>query len=1185
MRLKSLEIKGFKSFGDKVIIHFDEGVTSIVGPNGSGKSNVVDAMRWVLGEQKTRMLRSEKMENIIFNGTKTRKAANLAEVSLSFENNKGILPTEFTTVSITRRLYRTGESEYQLNGITCRLKDINDLFMDTGIGPDSYAIIELNMVDDIIKDRNNTINTLLEEAAGISKYKIRKKQTFQKLEETDADLNRVNDLLFEIEKSLKQLETQAKKTDRYYRLKEEYKDISTQLAVYSIQNNSSSFEDLKNKEQSLGEVKAEMQQKLKEYELHLATIKGQTSEKEIALQAAQKSYNEKLLEITRFENDEKNKNEKFNFLIEKQKQLQTSSFNDENTLKETESSILLLQEEKLREEDHLKKLEEEVSVLRQNSDASKLAYESSLTAIKELNQKIYQQRSMINEFETKQAVRQTRHQSISDELKRLQLNQDENEGRLKDLENQLSDILPKKTNADEDLKKLKQIRLELDEELKSTDARIREANQVIQIESRKLDSKNNEYQLTKNLLEQMEGYPDSIRYLKINHEQFKKAPLLSEIIVCDDEYKIAIENYLEPFLNYFVVQNQTEAWTALNLLNDSSKGRANFFILDSLKSYSQTNSAPINGCTKALDIIEKNNHYNDLFNFLLSHVYIANDQSTLVNIDLAAHHSAVVLSMSGNFLRQKYSIGGGSIGKFDGKRTGKFKNLEKLAEEIKSQEDLIEDLKISLTQAEDNFTSIKSKIADNQQLISSKEIEFMKLSGDVNSIQSNYDFINRAIDQSKINFGKLREELITIENTIAAEKENPDLSPEILIEKLNNLIQQLNVQQEQSTHLQKESGEKNQDLNNYNIQVLQQQNRIQNTVRDMGYRNNQVVTLKKNIESSATELTSVKEQIDQLSNGMASTSDELKKLIDEKNQFDLGVKDSEVKYNFAKQEIESEEKKLADFRKSKEANDLKLQQVNDELNTIKLQMNSLKERLSIEFNIEIEDLTSIEPNPEFNEPEMRPKAEQLKKRLNEFGPINPMALEQYKEIKERYDFIVKEKTDLQNAKDALLLTIGEIDSTAQTVFMDAFTHVRTNFIRVFRSLFTDDDNCDLVISDMSNPLESDINIIAQPKGKKPLSIHQLSGGEKTLTATALLFSIYLLKPAPFCIFDEVDAPLDDNNIDKFNNIIKKFSAESQFIIITHNKKTMAATDIMYGITMAEPGVTSVVPVDMRTFAE
>ena len=231
------------------------------------------------------------------------------------------------------------------------------------------------------------------------------------------------------------------------------------------------------------------------------------------------------------------------------------------------------------------------------------------------------------------------------------------------------------------------------------------------------------------------------------------------------------------------------------------------------------------------------------------------------------------------------------------------------------------------------------------------------------------------------------------------------------------------------------------------------------------------------------------------------------------------------------------------------------------------------------------ELSEQEPDPNFNEEEMRPRAEQLRKRVGEFGPINPMALEQYKEIKERYDFIIAEKTDLLNAKEALLKTINEIDETARTVFMDAFTQVRTNFIRVFRSLFTDDDNCDLVLADPSNPLECDIQIIAQPKGKKPLSIHQLSGGEKTLTATALLFGIYLLKPAPFCIFDEVDAPLDDNNIDKFNNIIKTFSEESQFIIITHNKKTMAATDIMYGITMAEPGVTTVVPVDMREYAD
>mgnify|MGYP000857670906 FL=1 len=1185
MRLKSLEIKGFKSFGDKVLIHFDEGVTAIVGPNGSGKSNVVDAMRWVLGEQKTRMLRSEKMENIIFNGTKTRKAANLAEVSLTFENNKGILPTEYSSVSITRRLYRSGESEYQLNGVTCRLKDINDLFLDTGIGPDSYAIIELNMVDDILKDRNNTIKTLLEEAAGISKYKIRKKQTFQKLEETDADLNRVNDLLFEIEKSLKQLESQAKKTDRYYRLREEYKTLSTQLALYSIRHHRSSLTSLQQREQEQFASKTELQSKLEELELSLQTIKQSSTEKELQLQTVQKSLNDKILEITRFENEEKNKNERFNFLVEKQKQLEQQTEQDEKTLVEVTENISQLNDEKVREEEHLKKLEEDVANFRKDAEESKKAYEESLVAIKDLNQKIYQQRSMINEFETKQAVRQTRFTSVQDELKRLQLNQEENSNKLSGLEQQLADLLPQKEHADEDLKKLKQLRLELEEQSRTSDSRIRETNQVVQAESRKLDAKHNEYQLTKNLLEQMEGYPESIRYLKKNHDRFKQAPLLSEIIVCNDEYKVAIENYLEPYLNHFVVETNEEAWAALQVLNESSKGRAHFFILENLKSFSPVNAGSINGCTAALSAIEGDSKYDALFKMLLSHVYILDENNSFENFRINDQQSLVVLSKNGNFLRQKYAIGGGSIGKFDGKRTGKFRNLEKLAEEIKEQEHAIEGLKATLAEAEKELQDVKKSISETQSLISRQETEFMKFSGQVNSLQSNRDFMRNTLEQAKNNTARLDEELGSIQRLIEEEKANPDLSPEILNQRLENLIQQLNVQQEHSIQLQKESGEKSQAFNQQNILLLQQQNRIQNIVRDLGYRNNQTATLQKNKENYAIELTSVKEQTEQLMSGMASSSDELKKLIEERIDLENQFKVSEKEYNTAKISIEAEDKKLSEFRRNKEQTDASLQSVHDELNELKLQMNSLKERLSIEFSIDINDLAEQEPDPEFNEEEMRPKAEQLRKRVTEFGPINPMALEQYKEIKERYDFIVKEKTDLQNAKDALLQAISEIDSTAQTVFMEAFTQVRANFIRVFRSLFTDDDNCDLVISDAANPLESDINIIAQPKGKKPLSIHQLSGGEKTLTATALLFGIYLLKPAPFCIFDEVDAPLDDNNIDKFNNIIKKFSSESQFIIITHNKKTMAATDVMYGITMAEPGVTSVVPVDMRTFAD
>jgi chromosome segregation protein len=1185
MRLKSLEIKGFKSFGDKVTIHFDEGVTAIVGPNGSGKSNVVDAMRWVLGEQKTRMLRSEKMENIIFNGTKTRKPANLSEVSLTFENTKGVLPVEYSTVSITRRLYRSGESEYQLNGITCRLKDINDLFLDTGIGPDSYAIIELNMVDDILKDRNNTIKTLLEEAAGISKYKMRKKQTFQKLEETDADLNRVNDLLFEIEKSLKQLESQAKKTDRYYKLKEEYKTLSTQLALYSIQHHRERLAILKEKEQEHHLSKTQLQDRLENLELDLQEIKLGTSEKEKSLQQVQKLLNEKLLEITRYENEEKNRNERFNFLVEKQKQLQIQTEQDDKSLADVTVGIAQLNEEKIREEEHLKKLEEEILNHRNAAELSKKDYEQSLLTIKELNQQIYQLRSMINEFETKQAVRHTRFNAVNDELKRLHHQRSENTEKLETFSQQLNALLPQKEEADQELRKFKQIRLELEEQVKVSDSRTREINQVVQTESRKLDAKNNEYQLTKNLLEQMEGYPESIRYLKKNHDRFKQAPLLSEIIVCDDAYKVAIENFLEPYLNHFVVDTMEDAWAALDVLNESSKGRAHFFVLDSLKNYQSNSATQLSGCTLALDAIEKNDKYNQLFKLLLGHVFILEEGNNIHHFEVKDEQSLVVLSQNGNFLRQKYAIGGGSIGKFDGKRTGKFRNLEKLADEIKDQEKAIEELKVSLKNAEQEIQDLKNRIQENQQAISRQESDFMRLSGQVNSLQSNRDFMNNTLQQSQHNISKLEEEVSSIQRLMDEEKSNPDLSPEILNQRLENLIQQLNVQQEHSVQLQKESGEKSQAFNQQNILLLQQQNRIQNIVRDLGYKNNQSTTLQKNKENYALEIESVKAQTDQLMLGMESSSDAFKKLIEERVEFENNWKVSEAAYNEAKVKIEAEEKRLGDLRKNKELTDGTLQSVYDELNQLKLQMNSLQERLNIEFNIDIEELSSIDPDPEFNEEEMRPKAEQMRKRVNEFGPINPMALEQYKEIKERYDFIVKEKTDLQDAKDALLLTISEIDNSAQTVFMDAFTQVRTNFIRVFRSLFTEDDNCDLVISDPTNPLEADINIIAQPKGKKPLSIHQLSGGEKTLTATALLFGIYLLKPAPFCIFDEVDAPLDDNNIDKFNNIIKKFSDESQFIIITHNKKTMAATDIMYGITMAEPGVTSVVPVDMRTFAD
>jgi len=1185
MRLSSLEIKGFKSFGDRVIIHFDKGVTSVVGPNGSGKSNVVDAMRWVLGEQKMRMLRSEKMENIIFNGTKTRKPANLAEVSLTFVNDKGILPVEFTTVCVTRRLYRSGDSEYLLNGVTCRLKDITDLFLNTGIGSDTYSIIELKMVDDIINDRHNTIKMLLEEASGISKYKIRKKQTLQKLEETDADLNRVNDLLFEIEKSLKQLEYQAKKTEKYYRLKEEYKVVSTALAWFLMREFTSTIKELTEKEQKQSEEKNNLGQQLENLEQQLSEIKIVSEERQQALGDVQKLLNEKLFLINKYENEHKGRIEKLNYLNEKKLQLEKQGSSEQTQALEIEKQIAQAENEKISEEAKTKELENEIQSLKSELESSRKNYDQSVDELRQLNLHILQVRQSVNDHETFIAVRQTRINSLNDQMKRLGEQIDKDRISLQNLEGELSMLAVKKDQAEKESHDKKQSTLQLDSEITQHENAVKELREKLADERRNYEVKNNEYQLTRNLAEKMEGFPESIKFLKKNSDSFKDIPLLSDIINCDEQFKVAIENYLEPFLSHFIVQSNEQAWNGLNKLSSEGKGRAHFFILDSFTNYHQASTHQIDGCIAASSVIENDGRYHSLMNYLLANVYIAQNSDVATQANQNEIEGKIILSPDGKFYRQRYSISGGSVGSYDGKRTGRLKHLEKLSAEIQQHQQQTEVFKIELQQTEELLSAGKTQAAENRKIISLTDSELSKAVLNINTLLSKKDFITSNCESNEKNLQKLQEEL-----QLTQEQKNnaPGISSMSLDEmkiNLQKLTDQQREKQNQSGQLQKISQEASNAFNQKNITFLQQQNKVQNIIREIGYKNNQVVSLKSSVEKIKTEIEQLHEQINDTAQAGNSSETDLKTQVEEKVLLESRLGESEKNYFEAKGKIDQFDKQIAETRRKREMADELMHALHNEVSDVNLKMTSLKERLSVEFSLEVEDIVSQEANPEWNEEDLKARNEKLGGQLKNFGPINPMALDSFKEIKERYDFIIKEQDDLKKAKDALLQTIAEIDNSAKEKFSEVFNQVRNNFINVFRSLFTADDNCDMILADTNNPLESDIEIIAQPKGKKPLSIQQLSGGERTLTATALLFGLYLVKPAPFCIFDEVDAPLDDNNIDKFNNIIKKFSKDSQFIIITHNKKTMAATDIIYGITMNEPGVTAVVPVDLREYDE
>ena len=1185
MRLSSLEIKGFKSFGDKVIIHFDKGVTSIVGPNGSGKSNVVDAIRWVLGEQKTRMLRSEKMENIIFNGNKDRKPANLAEVSLSFENTKNILPTEYSTVTITRRLYRTGESEYLLNNVNCRLKDILDLFMDTGIGPDSYAIIELKMVDEILNDKNNAIKNLLEEAAGISKYKIRKKQTLQKLEDTAKDLNRVDDLLFEIERNMKQLESQAKKTERYYKLKEQYKELSMELALFTLSGSKHTFDDLRQREEKHQEEKIMLDTQLDSSEAHLQELKLASLDKEKELSEAQKNFNEKIALIRQHENDKKVSNEKLTYLKEKETTLSTQISSDKSTLLETQEQLKFIEEDRFNQEHFFTGLESSLVELKTLLDETRMNHDLMKSDIHRLTSEAKGIQLSMHESEKSLAVTQAKKESLQMEMDRLSQDNSSKLTELDDLNSQADSTGKQKEEVEARYNVLQNREEQLSEEIIRLDEELKKHTEDVIAESRKLDAKQNEYNLTKSLVENLEGYPESLRFLRKNSPSASRTPLFSEILNCPTEYKTAIENFLDPYMNYFVIDNIEEASRAVNLLSEASKGRANFFILKNFETHTTPLMENINDCLPALNIVDIEERYRPLCNYLLRNVYIVMENEDHTPFLQKDNESLIFVSKNGKYCRTKNSLSGGSVGLFDGKRIGRGKHLENLEgqintlssglEQIKTHRDLVQNQLQESKQSKENFTSEKNKL---QQEVNKSVHEFA-------SVKNKAEHLSATVENNKKIIEGLFQQLNSIDDTLHQD----NLSFQEHLMQLRSDFDSINLQVTGKQHdfnlLTEQMNRQSDEFNQHNINCIQQQNNIATIIRDQAYKSGLQETLHKNIVANSEELEEVNRRIRELLESSTEFDEQLVGLYTEKEMLDQAVGATEAVYYKTRGSIDELETKIRNIRHQRDQSEQVALSIRDKTTELKIQLNSLKERLNVEFNIDINEIIDKDPSPDLNEDELRDKVNKQKSQIENYGPINPMAVEAYTEIEERYTFIITQKEDLAKAKESLLKTIEEIEITAKENFLNAFTKIRENFIHVFRSLFTKDDDCDLVLMDPANPTESEVQIIAKPKGKRPLSISQLSGGEKTLTATALLFGIYLLKPAPFCIFDEVDAPLDDMNIDKFNNIIRKFSVDSQFIIITHNKRTMASTDVMYGITMVEQGVTQVVPVNLAELEE
>ena len=1179
MRLSKLEIKGFKSFGDKATINFNEGVTAIVGPNGCGKSNVIDAIRWVLGEQSTKALRSEKMENIIFNGTKNRKPAHLAEVSLTFDNTKNILPTAYSHITLTRKLYRTGESEYRLNDVQCRLKDITDLFLDTGIGSDSYAIIELKMIDEIIVNKENSRRALFEEASGISKYKLRKKQTFAKLKDTETDLSRVDDLLFEITKNLKVLENQAKKAEKYNVLKEAYKNLSLQFSTFKIAGFRNSLQRLEAQENTFNDdiSSATAQTDLREAEIQKLKLDYLTEEKNLSVQ--QKATNDFISKIRSYEHENKIKDQQIHFLQDQQKRLEQELEKDRNQLNHVLYNQKRLDADKQNEESALQEMIAELAILQTHIEtlktqqaAHKKVVEASASQNEALQDQLYQK-------EKESDILQIQKDNLINESLRNTQDAKIKNTELIDFNTSISAILVNQESIKVQLNNSLHFEEELSQSISSKETELAHLKELLIANTRKLDARQNEYNLTKSLVDNLESYPQSIRFLKKNAPWKKVAPLFSDILFCQEEYRIAIENHLEPLMNYYVVDTYADAIAAINLLNSSSAGKAGFFILDNYQTIdiSSDLNAPLS-CVSILEMIEVDKKYKNLCTHLLQNVYFVNDNlETDLNED-DVKLGLVFLGKSGKFSKTKHTLWGGSIGLFEGKRIGRAKNLEMLAKEIGELEQ--ENIKINL-----QIINLTVEIANLKS--SSKKTEISQLQQAQNKTDNELIYAQTKQQQYLYFIENSTNVKRDIENKIATINENlTHIQPKLTELKRQQAAskQEIFDLQADLTNLTETLSSQSSEYNVRNIKYHQQQNKVGNILKDLDYRSSQQQNLQRQIDKHSSDLQKTVMEVNEIQNKTRLQDDELLALYQQKEEMESGLQSAEKTYYNLRGIIADLETQQTDWRKKKESATYLLTEVREKKNDLRIQLNGLKERLSLEFNVNIEELLDTEIPENESEDSLKIKIDKIKNQIIDFGAINPMAMEAYKEISDRFIFIEVQKNDLLTAKKSLLQTIQEIDQTAKEKFMQSFTQARENFIKVFRSLFNEEDNCDLILTDAENPLESDINIIARPKGKRPLTINQLSGGEKTLTAIALLFSLYLLKPAPFCVFDEVDAPLDDNNIDKFNNIIRKFSAESQFIVVSHNKKTIAFTDIIYGVTMAEQGISKLVAVDLRAYA-
>lgn len=1182
MFLKSLEIRGFKSFADKTELRFKGGVTAVVGPNGSGKSNISDSVRWVLGEQSVKNLRGGKMEDVIFAGTQFRKPLGLAQVSLTLDNSDGTLSTDYNEVTVTRRIFRSGETEYLINNQKCRLKDITELFMDTGIGKEGYSIIGQGKIDAILSGKPEDRRALLEEAAGIVKYKSRKEEAEKRLDNTDSNLIRIRDIITTYEERLEPLKVEKEKAEKYKVLADELKVKEVSILVNNINRISNDIDILSNE---IEKRQKSIEEKRENFKIHknildelqnkIEDIENKNKLEKDEYYTKKEEYSNHVRDIDLF----KERINNFKSLIEKEQ-------NEIKLLKENLEKAILEKkglEEKLNEKSK-ENIEKALEIKSIESLINKIS-----TKINEIEKELSILKNSEFESISKNSDVINKIQSLEKEVNEKDYIQENLEKSIVTLEGNLAinigtieEVKTKLINTKDNISKLEEEIALVRKELTKAHTFLNSQDNKIKILSKKINESEATHNTLENLEKHYEGYNRTVKNLMDHIEKgrvygIKDIKVLGEIFEVEKKYEVAIEIALGGAISNVITVNDINAKNLISYLKSKGLGRATFLPLNIIKGRKIELPNEIKSAKGyigiASDIIKYDVKYKGIIDYNLGRTIVAENMDYALNISKIAKHSYKIVTLTGEVINPGGALTGGSIQGKNSNLLGRKREIEELAENIIK---LKEDYNNELSKFNDIKLKIKSldeEILNKREEVHSKNIDLTVLEGEIKSLVNDKEKLSKSIESSK----KQKEE----NNSIIS----------LLIENLKNKKDELSKLDVKSSERKEKVKLIQEELFNNNNERDSLKEKLVNLKVSNATLEESLQNQKSQIFSKGLEIKEKESKIDSLQNEISNKYSGITSLVEKVKNKENILKEIEKRVLELENSFREDEVIKIELKESYRA---KESVTNEEIEVIRIEENELNKksiqyakieseqeafynRLNSELNLTLAEAKEIAVKIE-NINKIKDEILILKSKIASLGVVNLSAIVEYEEVCEKYEFMSSQELDLQKAKEELMEVINEMTIQMKELFKENFKVLNENFGETFRELFKGG-HAELILGG-EDILNSNIIINVEPPGKKLQNINLMSGGEKVLSAIALLFAILKMKPTPFCILDEIEAALDDANVYRYAEFLKEFAEKIQFIVITHRKGTMEASDVMYGITMEEKGISKVVSVDL-----